>query len=308
MRPSRPGLDELAQRLDGVGDGGEGVFVQSSQAGNEPRGAPRAHEPENALRLLGQLDADAPAVSAGTGRAPDETRPLESGDMPRHGRRRHAFSRRELPHANSRRTADGHEQCHLAAGHAEWMYLAPELAGKLEENGPQPVCDRERIDGDGGRRQVVNQVNKIVASARGWLPCLCEDVATITRRQKSLTLIRAREVATNLALPIVVLDPEGTIVFYNEAAEAILGDTFESAGELSSQQWAAAFCPEREDGTPIPLHEVPGAVALLERRPHHLNLFYTGIDGVRRNVAVTAFPLVGREGELFGAFTIFWHI
>ena len=42
--------------------------------------------------------------------------------------------------------------------------------------------------------------------------------------------------------------------------------------------------------------------------PHHLDLFYTGIDGIRRKVALTAFPLVGREGELFGAFTIFWHI
>jgi PAS domain-containing protein len=136
----------------------------------------------------------------------------------------------------------------------------------------------------------------------------CEVVATITRRQKSLALIRAREVATNLSLPIAILDPDGAIVFYNEAAEAILGDTFEAAGELSSEQWAAAFCPEREDGTPIPLHELPGGVALLERRPHHVNLFYAGIDGVRRNVALTGFPLVGREGELFGAFTIFWHI
>jgi hypothetical protein len=53
---------------------------------------------------------------------------------------------------------------------------------------------------------------------------------------------------------------------------------------------------------------MPGGVALLERRPHHLDLIYTGIDGVRREVGVTAFPLVGREGELFGAFTIFWHI
>jgi PAS domain-containing protein len=188
------------------------------------------------------------------------------------------------------------------------MHLAPELAGELEENGPQRVRDGERIDGDGACRQLVNQVNKSVGSGRGRLPCLCEVVATITRRQKSLTLIRAREVATNLALPIVVLDPDGAIVFYNEAAEAILGDTFESAGEVSSEAWAAAFSPEREDGSPIPMHELPGGVALLDRRPHHLDLCYTGIDGNRRKVAVTAFPLVGREGELFGAFTIFWHI
>ncbi len=133
-------------------------------------------------------------------------------------------------------------------------------------------------------------------------------MATLTRRQKSLALIRAREVATNLSLPIALLDPHGAIVFYNVAAEAILGDAFDALGELSSEAWAASFEPERRDGTPIPMHEMPAGVALVERRPHHLDLFYTGIDGVRREVGVTAFPLLGRDGELFGAFAIFWHL
>jgi PAS domain-containing protein len=133
-------------------------------------------------------------------------------------------------------------------------------------------------------------------------------VATRTRRQKSLALIQAREVAANLSLPIVVLDPEGTIVYYNSAAESILGDTFESAGELSSEEWSAAFAPERVDGTPIPMRELPAGVALVQRRPHHLDLYYTGFDGIRRQVAVTAFPLMGREQELRGAVAIFWHL
>jgi PAS domain-containing protein len=133
-------------------------------------------------------------------------------------------------------------------------------------------------------------------------------VATLTRRQKSLALIRARAVASNLSLPIAVLDAHGAIVFYNGSAEAILGDTFEGLGELSSEAWAAAFGPEHRDGTPIPMREMPAGVALTERRPHHVDLYYTGIDGARREVGVTAFPLVGREGELFGAFAIFWHV
>jgi PAS domain-containing protein len=188
------------------------------------------------------------------------------------------------------------------------VHFVAELARELKQDRPQPVRYRKWIYGDGGLGQFVNQVNKTLRPASGWLRCPGEVVATITRRQKNLALIRAREVASNLSLPIAVLDAHGAIVFYNQAAEAILGDTFEAAGELTSQQWAAAFCPEREDGSPFPLHELPAAVALLERRPHHATLFYTGIDGVRRNVALTGFPLVGREGELFGAFTIFWHI
>jgi PAS domain-containing protein len=188
------------------------------------------------------------------------------------------------------------------------VHFAAELAGELQQDRAQPVGDGKWIGGDRGCGQFVNQVNKTGGRYSRFATLLVYVVATITRRQKSLALIRAREVATNLSLPIAVLDADGDIVFYNEAAEAILGDTFEAAGELSSDQWAAAFSPEREDGTPIRLHELPGGVALLERRPHHVDLFYTSIDGVRRNVALTGFPLVGRDGELFGAFTIFWHI
>ena len=95
-------------------------------------------------------------------------------------------------HTGSRRTADGDEQRHLSSGHAERVHFATELARELEEHRPQRVRDGERVGGDGTGRQLVNQVNKTVDSARGRLPCLCVVVATITRRQKSLTLIRAR--------------------------------------------------------------------------------------------------------------------
>ena len=56
------------------------------------------------------------------------------------------------------------------------------------------------------------------------------------------------------------------------------------------------------------MRELPAGVALLERHPHHLDLDYTATDGARRQVAVTAFPLMGREQELFGAVAIFWHL
>ena len=113
--------------------------------------------------------------------------------------------------------------------------------------------------------------------------------------------------ATNLALPIVVLDPDGAIVFYNEAAEAILGDTFESAGEVSSEAWAAAFSPEPGRRLADPQARAAGGRRAVERRPTTW-ICVTRDRWNRRKVAVTAFPLVGREGELFGAFTIFWHV
>ena len=52
---------------------------------------------------------------------------------------------------------------------------------------------------------------------------------------------------------------------------------------------------------------MPGGIALLERRPAHRSLRITGLDGERREIAVTAFPLLARPDELVGVVAIFWE-
>ena len=126
-------------------------------------------------------------------------------------------------------------------------------------------------------------------------------MATRTRPQKSLALILARGVAANLSVPISVLDAEGNLVFFNEAAEEMHGITFEDAGELSAAEWPAVF------SIPVSLEELPVGVALFERRAVHTTVEFTGADGVPRDVSVTAFPLMGREEEPQGAIAIFWQ-
>jgi PAS domain-containing protein len=130
--------------------------------------------------------------------------------------------------------------------------------------------------------------------------------ATTGRRQKNLALIRAREVATNLSLPMVVLDAEGLIVFYNAAAEEVAGWRFAETGEVTGAEWAAMFRPEYLDGRPAALEELPAGVALRERRADHQKIRFTSLAGEVLEVSITAFPLMGREHELFGAVTIFW--
>ena len=103
-----------------------------------------------------------------------------------------------------------------------------------------------------------------------------------------------------------VHDPTGTIVFYNESAEAAFGVTFDEMGELSAAEWTARYSPEEADGTPIPLEELPVGVALKERRPAHRTVCFTRPDNVGYVAEVTAFPLMGREEELVGAVRIFW--
>lgn len=126
-------------------------------------------------------------------------------------------------------------------------------------------------------------------------------------RQKTLILILARELATNLATPVFVVDPQGSLVFYNESAEEILGEPFEEAGELTRDQWATMFSPHAPDGRPLSPEEVPLVRALVEHIPAQAHMGITGRDGVRREITVMAFPLVGGDEEFAGAVAFFWE-
>jgi PAS domain-containing protein len=127
-----------------------------------------------------------------------------------------------------------------------------------------------------------------------------------TRRQKHLVLILAREFASNLATPTAVADEQGTVVFYNEAAEEVVGTPFAETGELSLDDWSTRFNPRVESG-PVPPEQLAGQVALNERRAVHERYRVTSVDGVERDVAVTAFPLFARGEEFVGVVVIFWR-
>ena len=68
------------------------------------------------------------------------------------------------------------------------------------------------------------------------------------RRQKSLVLILAREFASQLAMPMFVADGDGTLIFYNEAAEHVLGRSFAEVGELTVPELVDTFDIENLEG------------------------------------------------------------
>jgi PAS domain-containing protein len=126
-------------------------------------------------------------------------------------------------------------------------------------------------------------------------------------RPKNLLIILAREFAANLATPMTVVDADGTTVYFNEPAERVLGQTYAEAGELSAAEWESLYTVERLDGTPLPLAEMPAGVALFERRPAHETFRITGLDGRRRRISATAFPLLAHPEDIVGAVAIFWE-
>ena len=100
-----------------------------------------------------------------------------------------------------------------------------------------------------------------------------------TEKHKSLLLILARELASNVATPMFVVDVHGVLVFYNEAAEELLGQSF-SVTAIGPDQWGGTmFQPEDLDGNRITVSDLPLAGTLRERRPAHARFRITGLDG-----------------------------
>jgi PAS domain-containing protein len=130
--------------------------------------------------------------------------------------------------------------------------------------------------------------------------------AVAAPRQKGIVLILARELASKLATAAFVIDESGELVYYNEGAEELLGRPFGETVGLAAADWGTLFDVEGLDGAPVPLEEMPGGIALLERRPAHGNLRITGGDGVQREIAITALPLFAHAEELVGVLTVFW--
>ena len=127
-------------------------------------------------------------------------------------------------------------------------------------------------------------------------------------KAKDLVLILAREFASKLALAVFIADADGNLVYFNERAEQLLGRTFAETGELAAARWATLFSTEELDGTPLRLEQLPGGVALLERRPAHREFAIRALDGVRREISVTAFPLLTSATTLAGMVAIFWSL
>ena len=125
--------------------------------------------------------------------------------------------------------------------------------------------------------------------------------------QRPIELILTRQLASYLALPIFLVDPSGTLVFYNEPAEQILGRRFEETGEMSAAEWSTIFQPTDDAGRPLAPERLPLMVALAKRRPAHESVWIRALDGVPRRITATAFPLMGQADRYLGAVAIFWE-
>jgi PAS domain-containing protein len=123
----------------------------------------------------------------------------------------------------------------------------------------------------------------------------------------NLVLIMARDFASRLATAVFLVDPNGTLIYYNEGAERILGQAFVEGRSVAADEWSTVFTPVDDQGRPLPLGELPLGVTLRDRHPAHRDLRIVGVDGISRTIEVTAIPLFAHADEFVGAIAVFWE-
>ncbi|HET6597038.1 MAG TPA: PAS domain-containing protein [Anaerolineales bacterium] len=125
--------------------------------------------------------------------------------------------------------------------------------------------------------------------------------------QQEIEVILSRHLAECLAMPIFIVNPGGDLIFYNEPAEAILGQNYTETGMMPAQEWSTIFQPFDAEGNPLSPDDLPLIIALKEHHPAHKVFNIHGKDGVLREIEVTAFPLIGQADRFLGALAIFWE-
>jgi PAS domain-containing protein len=124
--------------------------------------------------------------------------------------------------------------------------------------------------------------------------------------QHPVELILVRQLAGGLAVPVLLVDENGDTLYFNEPAERIFGRRFDDIDALTFKERTAVMAPRHEDGSSLPPDELPGMVAMRERRPVHAVFHLNGFDGRLRPVEATAIPLVSGGGQLLGAMVVLW--
>jgi PAS domain-containing protein len=124
--------------------------------------------------------------------------------------------------------------------------------------------------------------------------------------QQPLDLILARNLMSVLETPSFLVDNDGQMVFFNEAAGDMLGKRFEEIGRLSREEWNA-IGPVDAAGEPVSSEKMPLAVALREGRPAHGRFHIRTDQDKIVEVETSAVPLVS-GGDFHGAMVVFWPV
>jgi PAS domain-containing protein len=128
------------------------------------------------------------------------------------------------------------------------------------------------------------------------------------RGQRPLELILARNLLTSISTPAFLIDDQAAVVFYNEAAAALLGRSFEDAGRMTAEEWTTTFGPMDSNGRPLAVDQLAITDAIRGGRPAHGEFRIRAAGGEEQAIEASAFPIVASDSDSSGAMILFWPL
>jgi PAS domain-containing protein len=122
-----------------------------------------------------------------------------------------------------------------------------------------------------------------------------------------LEIIQARSLVSRLTIASFLVDREGTLLYFNEAAAELLGISFEEAGPMEPGTWGTQFRPREPGGRELAVEDLPLAIAVQSGQPGFARMRITAANGDDRDIEVTALPIMG-AAEQEGALALFWPV
>jgi PAS domain-containing protein len=129
----------------------------------------------------------------------------------------------------------------------------------------------------------------------------------VAEAQRPVELILARSLIATLSTPGLLVDEEGIVVFFNDAASVLLGVRFEEVGRMGPERWGTEFGPIDRSGERVPLEKLPLTIALRHGRPSTARFRIHSVNGIEHDIEAAAVPILTVEGTR-GAMVFFWPL
>jgi len=124
--------------------------------------------------------------------------------------------------------------------------------------------------------------------------------------QSEIEIILIRRWASYVSLPLFLLASDGAVLYYNDAAGALLGRSYDRSGPLTADELADVFATSTEGGAPLPAEQLPAVRALRSRQPVTGRIRFRALDGVQHWIEICAMPVTGLGDRFLGVLVAFW--
>ncbi|HSH02323.1 MAG TPA: hypothetical protein VLL52_07370 [Anaerolineae bacterium] len=121
---------------------------------------------------------------------------------------------------------------------------------------------------------------------------------------KELEVILARHLASSLAIPMFLINPQADLIYFNTLAERILGQRYDETGVLTYAEWSTLMTFRDKDGNKLVEHNNPFLVSLRTEKLINQQLWLETINQNKQCLTISCIPLLGQTYHFFGVLVI----